>query len=579
MKKHLFILGFLLAGFAAVGQTISQEYRFLIKRADSLYNKKEFKNSAQTFATAFRVDVPAGMMMISHRYKAARAWSMANYVDSAFAVLEPLVAKRFYADYSEISTDPDLNSLHADKRWQPLLNDVIREKQRREAKLNKPLTAQLDSIFSDDQTYRHMVESVEEKYGRESKEIKDLWKMIQLKDSINLIKVSAILDKYGWLGVDVVSWNGNSALFLVIQHADLKTQEKYLPMIRDAVKKGIQDGSSLAMLEDRVALRQGKKQVYGTQIHRDEKTGKFFIPPIEDEPSVNKRRDSVGLEPLEDYVKRWGIEYVLPKPDTTINTLDLTASLKNNAVKVNRLDSLNSSVYKLLDNFQLIMIGEMHGTNEPAKFVTGLVKLLTGNGDSVQVGFEIPEDGMTKFLSEHTDNSIYSSEFFTRTPMDGRENLAWAEAISILNKNKRVKLFFFAGAISFSNPDGSKYYKVKNQIQKNPHYITITLSGGVHNRILPHKGKSTMACLLKADKELNISNKLCSLDHIYKSGTMINNDGSGLKLKEVNNPDTVYSTSVDSENYLYLFQDSTTNQYNGVLFTKFVSAAKLVKAK
>jgi len=263
----------------------------------------------------------------------------------------------------------------------------------------------------------------------------------------------------------------------------------------------------------------------------------------------------------------------------TANAQDLAVSLRSNAVKVDRLDSLDSSVYKLLGDFRLIMVGESHGTNEPAKFVIGLVKLLTDNGDSVQVGFEIPEDGMTKFLSEHTDSSIYSSEFFTREPMDGRENLAWVEMISTLSKNKRVKLFFFAGAISFSNPDGSKYYRVRSQIQKNPHYKTITLSGNIHNRILPHNGNGTMASLLKADKELNISDKLCSLGHIYKSGTMINNDGGGLKLKEVNNPDTVYSTSVDSDSYLFLFQDSALNQYSGVLYTKFVSAAKLVKDK
>lgn len=32
-----------------------------------------------------------------------------------------------------------------------------------------------------------------------------------------------------------------------------------------------------------------------------------------DEPNVNKRRASVGLQPLEDYAKLFGIEYVLPQ--------------------------------------------------------------------------------------------------------------------------------------------------------------------------------------------------------------------------------------------------------------------------
>jgi hypothetical protein len=34
---------------------------------------------------------------------------------------------------------------------------------------------------------------------------------------------------------------------------------KYLPLIKDATKKGYLSQSKLALLEDRIALRQGKK--------------------------------------------------------------------------------------------------------------------------------------------------------------------------------------------------------------------------------------------------------------------------------------------------------------------------------
>jgi hypothetical protein len=120
------------------------------------------------------------------------------------------------------------------------------------------------------------------------------------------------LDKDGWLGPNEVGTLGNITIFLVIQHADQKTQEKYLPMMQDAVKNGKAYGSQLALLEDRVALRQGRKQIYGSQINRDSQTGKYFIEPIEDEVNVNKRRVAVGLEPLEDYVRQWNIDYQLP---------------------------------------------------------------------------------------------------------------------------------------------------------------------------------------------------------------------------------------------------------------------------
>lgn len=55
----------------------------------------------------------------------------------------------------------------------------------------------------------------------------------------------------------------------------------------------------------------GEKRLYGSQIQRTGDT--FVIYPIEDEPNVNKRRAEVGLQPLEEYVKQWGIEYTLPE--------------------------------------------------------------------------------------------------------------------------------------------------------------------------------------------------------------------------------------------------------------------------
>lgn len=74
------------------------------------------------------------------------------------------------------------------------------------------------------------------------------------QDYINLIKIKALLNKYGWLGTDVVGQQGNTTLFLVIQHANLITQEKYLPVVQDAIGQGKADASALSLLEDREPL-------------------------------------------------------------------------------------------------------------------------------------------------------------------------------------------------------------------------------------------------------------------------------------------------------------------------------------
>lgn len=178
---------------------------------------------------------------------------------------------------------------------------------------NKPLILELNAIYQSDQDIRHKFEEIEKKYKQESKEFQAFGREWFKIDSVNTLKVIAILDKYGWLGADEIGSQGNTTLWLVIQHSDIKIQEKYLPMMRKALKDGKANPADLALLEDRILIRHGKKQIYGSQLEMDTITGKYKLAPIDDEPNVNKRRAEVGLEPLEEYAKNWAIKYVLPK--------------------------------------------------------------------------------------------------------------------------------------------------------------------------------------------------------------------------------------------------------------------------
>ncbi|MBK9735077.1 MAG: hypothetical protein IPO92_08980 [Saprospiraceae bacterium] len=268
---------------------------------------KDFRKSADKYSEAFKANGWKGLS--NDRYNAACSWALAAVPDSAFFQLDRIATKANYTNYGHITTDPDLNSLHSDSRWEPLLEKIKQNKDKAEVNLNKPLVAILDSIYVEDQKYRQEIDGIEKKYGWESKEMKDHWKIINEKDSINLIQVKSILDNYGWLGADVVGGQGNSTLFLVIQHSDQATQEKYLPMMREAVKNGKAQGSSLALLEDRVALKQAKRQIYGSQIGRDPDTQIYYVSPLEDPDNVDKRRAEVGLGPLSEYVNHWQIKW------------------------------------------------------------------------------------------------------------------------------------------------------------------------------------------------------------------------------------------------------------------------------
>jgi hypothetical protein len=195
-----------------------------------------------------------------------------------------------------------------------ILNMVFgQNKQLPEVTLNKYLVAVLDTIHKEDQKYREEEQLLEKKYGIESKEVQDIWKIINVQDSIDLIQVEKILNEYGWLGADIVGDMGNKTLFLVIQHANTPTQEKYLPMLREAVINGKAKANYLALMEDRVLLAQGEKQIYGSQLTMNSITNTWELEPMIDPDNADKRRSEVGLEPLAEYLKNWDIIWDIQK--------------------------------------------------------------------------------------------------------------------------------------------------------------------------------------------------------------------------------------------------------------------------
>jgi hypothetical protein len=250
-----------------------------------------------------------------------------------------------------------------------------------------------------------------------------------------------------------------------------------------------------------------------------------------------------------------------------------------NIIEIEKLDSLSSLLWPYLTPYKLIMIGEMHGTNEPAAFVTGLAQLFAFHGDSVQVGFEIPSDQMGEFLKVKTEKSIYNSEFFSKISNDGRASKAWATAIATLNKNPRINIFFYdiiSGESRFiDDRDSIMYLKIKSNIKAHLKWKTITLSGNIHNMLQPYKGEKKAATFLRNDSELKLKNKLCALNHNYESGTMLNNVGKGLELRQVNMGESSYSKRSHFDNFLFLHTYDPANTYSGFFFTKTVTAATL----
>jgi hypothetical protein len=118
-------LFFLLLMNVAFGQ-MKKEYYMLVKKADSLFTAKDYKNAGKAYTAAFMSEGNKGA--ITDRYKAAQAWAMANVADSAFLQLFRIVNKSGFRDYDKISAEADFTNLHSDARWTELLK-VVKENQ------------------------------------------------------------------------------------------------------------------------------------------------------------------------------------------------------------------------------------------------------------------------------------------------------------------------------------------------------------------------------------------------------------------------------------------------------------------
>lgn len=173
-------------------------------------------------------------------------------------------------------------------------------------KVNVALANQMDSLYEEDQKDRLAFTELINK-GASKESLDSIKSIIRQKDRSNLAFVEQIIDKYGWLAPKDIGFQGALTLFLVIQHADLTTQKKYYPLILKAEKEGNILSSNVAILEDRIAVREGRPQTYGSQGYYDSQKKKTFIYPLVDVKRLDKLRKSRGLQPMKEYNKDWDV--------------------------------------------------------------------------------------------------------------------------------------------------------------------------------------------------------------------------------------------------------------------------------
>ena len=286
----------------------AQTYADLIAEGNRFYDEKDYVASLSSYESAFKIkEAPA----TGELYNAACTAALANEKATAIRFLSKAIDSG-WTSLKWMIQDGDLASLHEEQGWKEQVERLTKIREEMEKDWNKPLMEELAEIGEKDQRYRRQMRPISDKYGWNSPQMDSLWTLQLPLDSLNTIRILEIIEEFGYPGKSMVGDQASTA-FLVIQHADIEIQEKYLPILTAAAEKDELRYSSLALLIDRVRMRQNKPQLYGSQLQRNEETGGWEFYYIEDEKNVNKRRTEVGLGPLEDYAKRFGLDYTVPK--------------------------------------------------------------------------------------------------------------------------------------------------------------------------------------------------------------------------------------------------------------------------
>lgn len=309
MKKFLILFSALFVIAITVVAQPTARYYENTAYAKAALTRKEYKKAGQFYATAFKAN--GGKAYMEDRYNAAQAWSMAGFTDSAFIQLNKVVTLYDYVNYSELSKDPLLEKMHSDKRWAEVDARVKLNISRSDGNLNKSLVLLLDSVYRDYHNNRLKEVTIKNEFGAESEQLKNLKKTMTERDAINLKIVTDLLDNYGWLGRNTVGFIGNYTLALIVQQADLKTQEKYLPVVMKAFEDRNIEAYDYALIRDKVALRKGQPQLYGSVIVTV--AGKNYVALVSDVNNLNKRRSGLGLVSMNEYLSNWGMKWDVAK--------------------------------------------------------------------------------------------------------------------------------------------------------------------------------------------------------------------------------------------------------------------------
>ena len=274
-----------------------------VNRADSLLSAGSVALAAEEYRTMYNQNKNDSRTI----YNFACALSMAGQTDSSLyylnrlVVLEPSVS---------ILTDPDFLNARESEGWRDFEIDLIIALNEKNGNLIKDTAyaSRLWRLLCLDQYGFYETGIAVRNLGPGSPVVTALRRMQSMQNKKNLEELEILLEIRGWPEISQVGNKASEAPFYVLQHSNAEAQEKYMRLFEAACRKGEGNWQQYALMFDRMRMNQNLPQRYGTHSILDNRaTGENKLYPLEDETMVDVWRKEIGLEPLNDYMKRTGI--------------------------------------------------------------------------------------------------------------------------------------------------------------------------------------------------------------------------------------------------------------------------------
>ncbi len=282
-----------------------------VKELDCLRTKKEFKKITESLENRINQDKEN----LYYIYQSACYNSLLSDTIEAFNKI--VHALKLGKSSEDIITESDFNGLHGLKSWHNLVDTIIENYLRINPQIiDKNLSVELWLMYIEDQRDRTFYKNNKSDSPIETYPYYPLEYSANKDVKQRTKRLEKIIKIYGWPKYSIVGKNAGDGAFFVIQHSEPKILNKYFPLFEKAVDDNEASKKLFALMVDRKLMYEGKKQKYGSQLQRwgtfingKYITTPYHLWPVEDEINLNSRRASMGLVPIEEYVKQWNYKY------------------------------------------------------------------------------------------------------------------------------------------------------------------------------------------------------------------------------------------------------------------------------